>query len=740
MDLQFFIKVLLRRKWLILASMIIAAIAAFVLVGMQDREYKANAILSTGIMGAQGLNVDREIPFFQQFQIEMSVNNMIEFINSRQNVNLLSYKLLLHDLKENKNEPFRQMKIDEEEPFEYTENDVLALLDVLEVKVDSLHPYLNDPVLESIYKDLAKAYEYDHESLLENMEIGRRTQDSDLLNVEFVSEKPDLCTYVVNNFCNILLENHRNLRQKKDKDLVEFYTILTESKERELENKERQLNSFRGGRGLVDLGGQKESNITQIKELELNLEDYLQRKVAAEKNIKDLSKYLGNYGSEGEDDSAKILSSKSINEISDRIKKLNEAYIESGNKDEKIRIAIEANQAQLERQIQLHAKARKGSENTTDASGDNILSKKVEAEMELNLSTEAIKSIQNELARLRGKSQVYISSDAIADQLRRDLEVIKGEYINIKSELNKATINLKNVADQLNLLESAQLPDEPEPSGKAIISAFAGIVAAVLATLIIFILAYFDTSLSTPSQFEKFTELNLLGKMTKVKTKDLDLAHLYNSNGKVKTLDVFRESMRNMRYLIENSGASTFLFTSTKADEGKTFTLINLAQSFKIKNKKVLLIDTNFKKNTLTQIAGEPAQAKLDLQKLIVEHNLADIFGIKELNGLFNISDIEVIANSGNYLSPAEIFAGKDFHTFLDKLTLHYDYIFFEAPAMNNYSDTKELVGYAEKVIAVFSADSDLNPADKESLNFIRNLGNKFMGAILNKVELKNLN
>jgi len=76
--------------------------------------------------------------------------------------------------------------------------------------------------------------------------------------------------------------------------------------------------------------------------------------------------------------------------------------------------------------------------------------------------------------------------------------------------------------------------------------------------------------------------------------------------------------MRNLRYQIEQSGSSTFLFTSTKPDEGKTFTLLNLAQSFKIKNKKVLLIDTNFKKNTLTQLSGESSEPNLDLQKLIV--------------------------------------------------------------------------------------------------------------------------
>jgi len=119
---------------------------------------------------------------------------------------------------------------------------------------------------------------------------------------------------------------------------------------------------------------------------------------------------------------------------------------------------------------------------------------------------------------------------------------------------------------------------------------------------------------------------------------------------------------------------------------------------------------------------------------------LADVFGLKTINGLFNIENLDIIANSGNYHSPSEIFSGKVFHTFLDKLTLRYDYIFFEAPAMNKYSDAKELTDYAEKVVTIFSADSDLKPSDEESLDFIKGMGNKFMGAVLNKIDLKNLN
>ena len=56
---------------------------------------------------------------------------------------------------------------------------------------------------------------------------------------------------------------------------------------------------------------------------------------------------------------------------------------------------------------------------------------------------------------------------------------------------------------------------------------------------------------------------------------------------------------------------------------------------------------------------------------------------------------------------------------------------------MNNYSDTQELVEYSDHVIAVFSADSELEEQDKQSLAFLRELEGKLLGGVLNRVELK---
>jgi succinoglycan biosynthesis transport protein ExoP len=89
--------------------------------------------------------------------------------------------------------------------------------------------------------------------------------------------------------------------------------------------------------------------------------------------------------------------------------------------------------------------------------------------------------------------------------------------------------------------------------------------------------------------------------------------------------------------------------------------------------------------------------------------------------------------------SPSEIMAGRDFKEMIHSLALQYDYVLMEGPALNDYSDSKELIDYADKVIPVFRADLSLSHMDKESIKYLKSINGRLMGTVLNNVKLKNL-
>ena len=100
---------------------------------------------------------------------------------------------------------------------------------------------------------------------------------------------------------------------------------------------------------------------------------------------------------------------------------------------------------------------------------------------------------------------------------------------------------------------------------------------------------------------------------------------------------------------------------------------------------------------------------------------------------------VDIIGNIGANDSPSEIMAGRNFKQMIQNLSSRYDCVIMEGPALNDYSDAKELIDYADKVIPVFSASASLNHRDRESIKYFKSINGKLMGTVLNKVQFKYL-
>ena len=139
-------------------------------------------------------------------------------------------------------------------------------------------------------------------------------------------------------------------------------------------------------------------------------------------------------------------------------------------------------------------------------------------------------------------------------------------------------------------------------------------------------------------------------------------------------------------------------------------------------------------------MSNKKIQDNLLHTRLIGENNLAGQFEAKKINNMFNLDKVDIIGNRGTSHSPSEFFAGRDFQNFITDLKDNYDYIFMEGASLNKYSDTLELTKFADKIVAIFSAESEIRDLDIESIDYLLSQKDKFFGSILNKIDLKNLN
>jgi Mrp family chromosome partitioning ATPase len=325
--------------------------------------------------------------------------------------------------------------------------------------------------------------------------------------------------------------------------------------------------------------------------------------------------------------------------------------------------------------------------------------------------------------------------------IKSDLERKETEFEKLNEDLNKYRLAYQTNENPLRVVETAQLPEWPEGNNQVLLSLFAGLVAGTLTTIVLFLLTYFDDSLQSPVLFKGITSgLPLAGAVNLVGLKHLDLKQIFNSNGNAADLNAFRESLRKIRNEILTSPGRIFLVVSTKKGEGKSFTINALAHALVANHKKVAVIDTNFKNPTLSRFSDEPSAYTSIINHAIRNANLGHVLKLKTNTVGMSVGNVEVIGNTGLYGSPDELLDSQNFKQFLLELRETFDYIFLEAAAMNQYSDARELAQYVDKVYCVFSAESKLKAIDKDQISYLRELDNKFGGAILTQVELANMN
>jgi len=702
--------------------------------------------MTTSIVGQRGVDPLEERPWIMEYYVKMGFENLTEAMTSRRTIDFLSARLLLHDLNSDTlsigKEPFRRLSEMEDVDLDYSPEEIENLLDTLQYKVDYLQYHFTDPQQDRIFNDLAMALSYDYENLLKyNLNISR-SGDTDNLFVEFESENPELSTWATNTFIRDYLRLYEDDAQDEVDTKVKSLKTEKEAAEKEMLSLESKMNSYKRQKQLYDAADESQGIISRRNKINEKLQIERSRVPTLEANIKELERLLEQKGSETNSiEKSSIYNNASVLNMQKTISELDEIIIKSGGTDEAAIKRRELVALNLKEKIDKLADLEKEKENIPDnkQSQASLFEQKVQATLDLNEATQRIATLEVDLNSITNKQSNLVQDDAVVRNIETDFNIARKTYEDLEVEYGKVTRKSRDTNQPLKILEYARMPEKAESKKKLLLSAFAGIVGAVLSTVLIFLMAFFDTSVNSISKFRKFAKVDLMGTVNKVNTDKLDLKYLFSSNGQNKTLDTFKESLRNIRYLIETSNSNRFLFTSTKKAEGKTFLIVTLAHALTIKDKKILIVDTNFKNNTLTKMSKQTIEENLLNSKLLGDNDLSSEFVSQQIHDPFNLENVDIIGNKGSYQSPSEVFAGKDFDKFLEGLEEHYDYIFFESASMNNYSDTKELTQYVDKVIAVFGAENDIKTIDKESIDYLNNLGNKFMGAILNKMDLRNL-
>ena len=722
MDIYSIYKLLLRKKWLIIIIPIITGILAVLFTFLMPKEYKSFAKLSTGYTTQEGINLEDESFDFSKSVLKF--DNLIETMKSEMILSMVSYELLLHDLSDSVS-----FRMDPDSISYYKQKNDFS---VIEDKMESFTILSTANPNDLKIRNILKKYDYLGWQLNKDLLI-YRINGTDFIKVEFASEDPFLSAFVVNKLTKHLIRylNYKNILRTNT--AVQFFQKEVDKKKSFLDKTIQKVNIARANGPISDESGTS-SISTKLAQYELLKEESIRKISEYEYSLEIVNSQLATNKS-----TANATLNQKIVDLRERINKLTQLYMESGSNDEATQQKITTLQNQLTFEMKLL-------ESPTDekARKKNLEDKKEEFSILLVQERANLKRLTRLITDTENKAELASVKVSNLKTLENQLENALTEYQTamdrLNLEKNKALLAESNVA----VVVAAQPQLEPESSKKKIIVGFAVMASFSFVVFIIIGIEYLDQRIKTPSRFKNFARLNLLGSIENVGEQQVEMSTILK-HAKRKKIGKDRNDqlLRKIRYEIENSDAKSYLFTSMKAGEGKTFVILSLSYSLSLIGKRTLIIDTNFKNNTLTNVLINTN----DAQKRIRSNNsqLALLGNARDERKEFENSFIthtfnpyvDIIGNKSGMGSPSEIFAGKNFNQFMVIIKSEYDYIFMEGAALNEYSDTKELALFADKIIPVFSAESSLKSDDLESIEYLKSLNGKLGGSILNLLDPK---
>ncbi len=731
MDLQSLFGVLWRKKWILIVVPFFAASCAFTIRFFGEWKFKSSAQLATGLTISDDL-IDKSR--LNPFEVQVTFNNLIEITKSRSVLGQVSYRLIHHDLVDSAN-AFR--KLDKKtldkfpgDPQQYTDK----FKSILEVKIKDLSLLDPNHPLEKLLLTLIEAYGYDYEAMIKELTVARLNQ-SDFIDVSYVSEHPELSAFIANAVCSEFIRYYSAVKASRSSVSLESLESIAKQRKDYLDVKVEELKVFKASNDLVNSSLESEDKIRQLREKEDQI-------AAEQQRIRGLELTLANLKLRIEDAemSAGLGPNDQIVALRRRINAVNERYIRGGQTDNSLLDSVTLLRSQLDALMRKINQSPK----LSTAEINNLKTRSEESRVELEIARENLNSLTKVYNSLRYSMGDFANKEARGNALEREVEVATQEYLAAQNRFNEAKEKLVTDKTSISQIIIAEPAEKAESRKTLIFMVFSGVLSFIISAFIIVVIELADSRIKTGQRLKRLTRMKVAGIIPKLKKTKLN-GDLVLHGGDKQSQKRINEEVRKIRFEVDSHKARVLLVTSIKNGQGKSFFIVALAYSLSLLKKRILIIDTNLRNNTLTKMLIAQGDIKLLLDnfskttKLLEAHATGSAEGNQSFD--YNLISktpnnfIDIIGNKKSQMSPSELIPGADFKVLLEWLKVQYDYIIMEGPALNNFSDSKELTAFAELIIPVFSADSTVNGDDTEALNYLKSLQRKLGPAVLNNVE-----
>ena len=322
-----------------------------------------------------------------------------------------------------------------------------------------------------------------------------------------------------------------------------------------------------------------------------------------------------------------------------------------------------------------------------------------------------------------GKYQGRISSapvqERVLNQIGRQQDVKSGVYLLLLQKREENSIALAATADKGKLI------DEPLNEGKVspkTLLVYAGAIAVALfiPLFIIWLVGLFRYKIEGHDDVARLTDLPIIADVAvandDVKTSAGIVVH---ENKNTQMDEIFRSLRTNIQFMLKEN-EKVILFTSSNSGEGKTFCAANLATSFALLGKKVILCGLDIRKPALGRLF-DISDRSLGITNLLTKDKVTKTELEHQIVKSGTNDNLDLLLAGPVPPNPTELLARDTFHQVMEQLQKAYDYVIIDTAPVGLVTDTLQIAAHAH--VSVLVCRADYTP--KSAFGLLNNLSNE---------------
>lgn len=516
------------------------------------------------------------------------------------------------------------------------------------------------------------SYDGAAESLAENVSIYIPSKRSNIIS--FAAHSANIPQ--TQKILNTIIDNYNisgiREKQKKDQKTADFVAERLQSISRELNMSEEDIESYKRSKNLTDVGADAAKWMTRSTTLEGQI-------MAAETEIHllDLTRdFINNPENDGQ-----------------LIPALNVSAA----------VPVDAYNGLLLQKMQLQNTAR----------GENVMLKRLDEQIAVlreNMRNSLQKAYENANVRLKdlrsqaGESKSQLSKfpeyERQFGNIKRQQAIKEELYLYLLKKQEETSIALANSMPRAKIVDEAYALSAPTNLSKKKIVAIALFVGVLIPLVLIFLLDKLKNKFESVGELERLTPVPVLGEVCHKSGSESPLV-VRSTGGSSSVAELFRLIRSNLQFVLGNSnGAKVILLTSTISGEGKSFISINLASSFAVLGKKVLLMGLDIRNPKLAEYLGLAPSAGFTSYIANKDISLDSIILHDSVE-----KNLDIIVAGPVPPNPSELLQSERVDELFAELRTLYDYIIIDSAPVGMVSDTFALVRVADATVYVTRAN-----------------------------------